>query len=360
MPHGVAEARGLFDREILRSSVIGAFRKLDPRVQIKNPVMFVVLVGSVITLIYSIRTPGLFDWSITIWLVLTVLFANFAEAMAEGRGKAQADTLRRMRSETEARLLGADGTERRVAAAELAKGRHGGLRGRRHHPLRRRDRRGRGVGGRVGHHRGVGPGDPGVGRGPLGGHRGHPGALRPHRGADHRRARPHLPRSHDQPGGRSQPAEDAQRGRPHHPVGRAHHRLHPRGGGAPALRPLCRGHRFRGRLGVAAGVPHPDHHRGAAVRHRHRRHGPPGPAQRAGHERSSRGGGGRRADPVARQDRHHHLGQPDGVELLSGARSRGARRGRGRPAGVVWPTRLRRADPSWCWPRSASTSGSAR
>jgi K+-transporting ATPase ATPase B chain len=84
--------------------------------------MFVVLVGTVITLIEAIAHPGVFDWSITVWLLLTVLFANFAEAMAEGRGKAQADTLRRMRSETEARRLNADGTETRVAAVDLVKG----------------------------------------------------------------------------------------------------------------------------------------------------------------------------------------------------------------------------------------------
>src|ERR1039458_9085770 len=121
MAHGVAQARGLFDPEILRKAIGGAFRKLDPRVQVKNPVMFVVLIGSIITLIECIAHPGIFNVSITIWLILTVLFANFAEAMAEGRGKAQADTLRRMRSETEARRLNADGTETRVAAADLAR-----------------------------------------------------------------------------------------------------------------------------------------------------------------------------------------------------------------------------------------------
>ena len=67
--------------------------------------MFVVLVGTVVTFIEAIAHPSVFTWSITIWLFLTVIFANFAEAMAEGRGKAQADTLRRMRSETEARRL---------------------------------------------------------------------------------------------------------------------------------------------------------------------------------------------------------------------------------------------------------------
>jgi K+-transporting ATPase ATPase B chain len=120
--HGVAQARGLFDREILRRSLIESIIKLNPATQIRNPVMFVVLVGSVITFIEAIAHPGIFTWSITIWLFLTVIFANFAEAMAEGRGKAQADTLRRMRSETEARRLLPDGTEELVPAASLAKG----------------------------------------------------------------------------------------------------------------------------------------------------------------------------------------------------------------------------------------------
>jgi K+-transporting ATPase ATPase B chain len=120
-PHGVAESRGLFDREILGEALVGAFTKLDPRVQVRNPVMFVVLIGSIITLIESIAHSSVFNWSITAWLFLTVLFANFAEAMAEGRGKAQAVALRRMRSETMARRLLPDGTEEVVPAAALAK-----------------------------------------------------------------------------------------------------------------------------------------------------------------------------------------------------------------------------------------------
>ena len=120
--HGVAEARSLFDREILRQASIDSITKLNPAVQIRNPVMFVVLVGSIITLIEAIAHPGKFTWFITIWLFLTVIFANFAEAMAEGRGKAQAETLRKMRSETEARRLKGDGTEELVPAAELAMG----------------------------------------------------------------------------------------------------------------------------------------------------------------------------------------------------------------------------------------------
>ena len=121
-PRGVATARSLFDRQILGQALKDSVKKMDPRVQIKNPVMFVVLVGSVVTFFEAIAHPGIFTWSITIWLFLTVIFANFAEAMAEGRGKAQADTLRKMRSETEARRLRSDGSEESVAAAELSMG----------------------------------------------------------------------------------------------------------------------------------------------------------------------------------------------------------------------------------------------
>ncbi len=84
--------------------------------------MFVVLIGSVITFIESLSHSDLFNWSITAWLFATVLFANFAEAMAEGRGKAQAIALRKMRSETVARRLNQDGTENVVPASELRKG----------------------------------------------------------------------------------------------------------------------------------------------------------------------------------------------------------------------------------------------
>jgi K+-transporting ATPase ATPase B chain len=118
---GVAGTRSLFDREILRYALREAVKKLDPRVQVKNPVMFVVLVGTIVTLGESVAHPTLFSWSITAWLFATVLFANFAEAMAEGRGRAQADTLRRMRSETEARRLVGD-REERVPASALSKG----------------------------------------------------------------------------------------------------------------------------------------------------------------------------------------------------------------------------------------------
>src|ERR1700733_5855210 len=96
---------GLLDPKMLGRSTPDAFKKLDPRVQIKNPVMFVVEVGALLTLYTAIRSPSVFNWTIVVWLWLTVVFANLAEAVAEGRGKAQAETLRRAKRETMARRL---------------------------------------------------------------------------------------------------------------------------------------------------------------------------------------------------------------------------------------------------------------
>ena len=96
---------GFLDPKMLWSSLPDAFKKLDPRVQVKNPVMFVVEIGSVLTVYDAIVQPSIFAWTITAWLWLTVLFANLAEAVAEGRGKAQAETLRKTKRETVARRL---------------------------------------------------------------------------------------------------------------------------------------------------------------------------------------------------------------------------------------------------------------
>jgi K+-transporting ATPase ATPase B chain len=106
-----AQARPLFDPPIVRRAVRDAFAKLDPRHMVRNPVMFVVLIGSAYSTVALVRDlaagrPGTgFLLQLTLWLWFTVLFANFAEAMAEGRGKAQADTLRRSRTQTSARRV---------------------------------------------------------------------------------------------------------------------------------------------------------------------------------------------------------------------------------------------------------------
>ena len=121
--HKPAEGRvgaGLFDPKQLLRSLPDAFRKLDPRVMVKSPVMFVVWIGSVLTTVFSFQHPGdWFGWTISAWLWLTVLFANLAEAVAEGRGKAQADTLRRAKTDTVARRLLTEGSEERVPGTAL-------------------------------------------------------------------------------------------------------------------------------------------------------------------------------------------------------------------------------------------------
>ena len=120
--------RSLWDTKIVGRALGDSFAKLNPRTMMKNPVMFVVEVGSVITTIYTVldgmagRHTLRFDVQITLWLWFTVLFANFAEAMAEGRGKAQADALRKAKSETIAVRIKQDGGTEEVPSIQLRLG----------------------------------------------------------------------------------------------------------------------------------------------------------------------------------------------------------------------------------------------
>src|SRR5471030_2754185 len=113
----------LFDRAIMSQAIADSFRKLDPRAQLKNPVMFVTLIGALLTFeqLFTSKEPFGYVLQVALWLLFTVLFANFAEAVAEGRGKAQADTLKRARTQTFARRL-RDGREAKVAATDLRLG----------------------------------------------------------------------------------------------------------------------------------------------------------------------------------------------------------------------------------------------
>lgn len=118
---------GLLDPRMLVSSLPGALRKLDPRSMWRNPVMFIVEIGAVWSTVLAARDPSWFSWLVVIWLWSTALFANLAEAVAEGRGKAQADTLRRSKTEAVARRLRgwsstSPGTEEQVAAGLLLPG----------------------------------------------------------------------------------------------------------------------------------------------------------------------------------------------------------------------------------------------
>ncbi len=126
--HHLTKASSLADKKILGRAVFDSFVKLHPQTLVKNPVMFVVEVGAVLTtfqLAWNVfhRAGQIgFGLQITLWLWFTVLFANFAEAMAEGRGKAQADSLRKARAETHAHLLKSDGCTELVPSSKLRSG----------------------------------------------------------------------------------------------------------------------------------------------------------------------------------------------------------------------------------------------
>ena len=199
----------------------------SPRHMVRNPVMFVVLIGSAYTTVVFLRdvAQGRGDWGFTLqlalWLWFTVMFANFAEAMAEGRGKAQADTLRKSRTQTQAkRLLQARRTGsidrtryEEVSARGAASRRPRRLPPRRHHSRRRRGRRRRRVGGRERDHRRERAGHSRERRRSLGGHRRHEGAVRLHRHPHHGEPGRDLPRSHDRARRRRVATEDAERDR---------------------------------------------------------------------------------------------------------------------------------------------------
>src|SRR6202042_2975203 len=117
--------KSIWDLKLVRSAAWSSLLKLNPRNMMGNPVMFVVEIGSLITTVLLILHPHKdfrFNLQITLWLWFTVLFANFAEAMAEGRGKAQAETLRKARSETIARRIKADGSIESVPGSVLRSG----------------------------------------------------------------------------------------------------------------------------------------------------------------------------------------------------------------------------------------------
>src|SRR6266404_2735620 len=124
-----AGSRSMFDPAIMKRATLESFVKLDPRQMMRNPVMFIVEVGSILTTILFFQklpsakaSDSVFVGLVSVWLWFTVLFANFAEAVAEGRGKAQAETLRKTRSETVARVRRPDGSLVTKASSELTIG----------------------------------------------------------------------------------------------------------------------------------------------------------------------------------------------------------------------------------------------
>src|SRR4030042_3263101 len=236
------QKRPLFDPPIVKRAIKDAVRKLAPRPVARNPVMFVVEIGSILTTLLIFRdivvgnTPTLlFPVQVTLWLWFTVLFANFAEAMAEGRGKAQADTLRKAKTETMANLIIGDigkGIERvrteRVPGTKLRKGDVEAAKGRcrtgscwRGHPGRWRGYRRSCIGRRIGHHWRKCPCHSRSRGRPLGGHGRDDSDLGLDQGAHPIESRGHVPGSDDRVGGGCRTAKDAKRDRIKHIVGRA-------------------------------------------------------------------------------------------------------------------------------------------
>ena len=239
----------MLDPKIAVPAIGQAFVKLDPRTLVRNPVIFVLEIVTLLATALMVRdfltvSDNLgFTMQIVLWLWFTVLFANFAEAVAEGRGRAQADTLRRARSETVAkRLLMPDNNElyEGVTASELAGRRPGRLRGRRRHSGRRRGDRGHRLRQRGGGDRRVRARDPRIRRRPVGGDRRHHRHFGPHHRSHHRLAGQFVSRPHDRAGRRRRTAEDAERDRAQHPAGRADHYLRVRHRHHSELHVLCR------------------------------------------------------------------------------------------------------------------------
>src|ERR1700728_1792412 len=119
-----SQRKSVWDLDLVRSASWSSLLKLNPRKMMGNPVMFVVEIGSVITtaLLFKVGAGFKFNVQITLWLWFTVVFANFAEAMAEGRGKAQADWLRKSRTKSVGRKVMPDGSIKTVPAESLRKG----------------------------------------------------------------------------------------------------------------------------------------------------------------------------------------------------------------------------------------------
>ena len=219
------------NRDLMKHALVDSFRRLTPRYQWRNPVMFVVYVGSILTTILWLQAllgkgeaPAGFILAITLWLWATLLFANFAEAIAEGRSKAQAASLKSARKDTVAKKLArrrarraCDARRRRAPAAQ---GRRRARRAGRSRPGRRRGDRRRGVDQRKRGHRRERAGDPRGGQRLQHGHRRHRRAV----GLDHRAHQRQpgrgVPRPDDRHGRRREAAEDAERDRADDPAGR--------------------------------------------------------------------------------------------------------------------------------------------
>ena len=240
----------LGDPKILGPAVLDAFRKLDPRLMVRNPVMFTVEVVASLTTVLFIRDlvtgsgrAGLFLPDQSLALVhgaVRELRRSGRRRPRQGPGRDLAQGQDRNRRQAAGGRLGHQVADRSGDPAQEGRRRAG--RDGRSHPVRRRGDRGRGLGQRSRDHRRIGAGHPRKRRRSLGGHRRHPGDLGLDQGSHYRPARLDLPRPHDRPGRGRRAAEDAERDRAQHPARRHVDHLRLLGGDDPELRRLCRRH----------------------------------------------------------------------------------------------------------------------
>ena len=287
-----AQSRSIFDPKIIVPAIKDAFQKLNPVTMVRNPVMFVTEIGALVTTIevFASRESKAFTGQISLWLWFTVLFANFAEAMAEGRGKAQANTLRASRTQTTANRVRDNGQTEQVSADGLRKGDVVLITAGEAIPGDGEIIEGAATVDESAITGESAPVNPRGGRRPLQCHRRHARLERRDQGAHLGQPGREFSGPHDRPRRRRQTSENSQRDRPddsalgaddHLPAG-----LHD----AAALRQVLGCRFLTHRAHRAAGLPDPDDHRRPALRHRHRGHRPSGAKERVGHERARRGG----------------------------------------------------------------------
>ncbi len=331
----------MLDPAILAPAIVQSLKKLDPRLMARNPVMFVVEMVVALTTVLFLRDllSGRghlgFSFQIVLWLWFTLLFANLAEAVAEGRGKAQAATLRRAKTETVAKLLASPD------AVELA----GGARASR---LKVGDVVLVETGDLIPSDGEVVEGVASVNEAAI---TGESAPVIRESGGDRSAVTGGTLVTSDwikvritaAPGSTfldrmialvegAKRQKTPERDSAQHPPRRHDPDLRRRGGDDPELCRLCRRHDIGPGPGRALRHPDPDHDRRAALGHRHRRHGPPRALQRARHVRARGRGCGRRRHAAARQDRHDHAGQPAGDRARAGGRHDRARARRCGPA----------------------------
>ena len=367
--------RSIWDPRSSAGRIGDSFRKLHPRTMARNPVMFVVEIGSVLTTVELLRARGHWRRRDRLRAPDHVLAVAHGAVRQLRRGDGRRAAARRRPTRCAARrrrrsptASGPDGTYETVPAPSLRKGDVVRVAAGESDSRRRRHHRRRRVGGRERHHRRVGAGHSRVGRRPLGGHRRHARALRLDPRARHGESRRDVPRSDDRAGRRRRAAEDAERDRAQHPARGADDRLPDRRGHAAAVRDLLGRAAVGLRAGLAARLSHPDDDRRPAVGDRHRRHGSAGAAQRAGDVRARGRGRRRRAHAAARQDRDDHARQSSGDRVHPAARhQRGGARRRGaagvaarRDAGRTLDRRAGQGEVRPARPRAVAPAGDVR